>query len=103
AGLAQGVLIAYRGSGVVNLAQGAVAMYGAYTFNELRDNGRLLIPPLPNPLSVIEGIASWFGRHLELPDLPTFITLTDGEMSTGIAMVLALLVSAGLGFAMHVL
>ena len=32
AGLAQGVLIAYRGSGVVNLAQGAIAMYGAYTF-----------------------------------------------------------------------
>src|SRR3546814_3727959 len=39
AALAQGILVAYRGSGVVNLAQGAMAMYGAYTFHELRSTG----------------------------------------------------------------
>src|SRR3546814_11149817 len=40
AALAQGILVAYRGSGVVNLAQGAMAMYGAYTFHELRSTDR---------------------------------------------------------------
>lgn len=103
AGLAQGVLIAYRGSGVVNLAQGAVAMYGAYTFNELRDRGRLVVPPLPNPLSVFEGIAGWFGFRPELPDLPTFVSLADGPLPIPVSMGLALAVSALLGLAMHVL
>ena len=58
AGLAQGILVAYRGSGVVNLAQGAIAMYGAYTFYELRSTGGLVLPPLPNPLAIV----AWMTR-----------------------------------------
>jgi ABC-type branched-subunit amino acid transport system ATPase component/branched-subunit amino acid ABC-type transport system permease component len=35
--LAQGVVLVYRGSGVVNFAHGAIAMFGAYLFYEFRD------------------------------------------------------------------
>lgn len=102
AGLAQGVLVAYRGSGVVNLAQGAVAMYGAYTFYELRSSGRLLVPPVPNPLALVEGVAGWFGAELDLPDVPTFVDL-GGRLGLGVALPIALLVAGGIGLALHAL
>jgi sulfate-transporting ATPase len=37
--IAQGVVLIYRGSGVVNFAQGAFAMAGAYTYFELQQAG----------------------------------------------------------------
>jgi ABC-type branched-subunit amino acid transport system ATPase component/ABC-type branched-subunit amino acid transport system permease subunit len=37
--LAQGVVLVFRGSGVLNLAQGALAMLAAYQFNSLRSGG----------------------------------------------------------------
>lgn len=103
AGLAQGVLVAYRGSGVVNLAQGAIAMYGAYTYYELSASGRLVLPPLPNPLSIVEGVASWFGVDIELPDIPTFVTIREGGLSTPLAMLIALAVAALVGWLLHTL
>ncbi|MET0908797.1 MAG: branched-chain amino acid ABC transporter permease, partial [Ilumatobacteraceae bacterium] len=103
AGLAQGVLVAYRGSGVVNLAQGAIAMFGAYTFYELRERGRLVVPPLPNPLSLVEGVASWFGADLDLPDIPTFVGLGNSGLGVPVAMTLALVVAAVVGLALHFL
>lgn len=103
AALAQGALVAYRGSGVVNLAQGAMAMYGAYVFSELREAGRLVVPPLPNPLALVEGVAGWFGADLSLPDVPTFVTVADGGASLAVAFALALAVAALLGLAAHVL
>src|SRR5580704_16722894 len=36
--LAQGLVLIYRGSGVLNFAQGAYAMVGAYIFWEFHDN-----------------------------------------------------------------
>ncbi len=103
AALAQGVLVAYRGSGVVNLAQGAVAMYGAYTYYALHGTGELVLPPIPNPLSLVEGIAGWFGAELSLPDIPTFVVLADGGLPVPVSFVLALAVAALLGLALHVL
>lgn len=103
AALAQGVLVAYRGSGVVNLAQGAVAMYGAYTHYELSVNGRLFLPPIPNPLALIEGIAGWFGAELSLPDVPTFVRLSDEGLPVVPALLLSLAVAAALGYALHAL
>ena len=50
AAIALGVVLTYRGSGVVNLANGAIAMYAAYTYTILRSEGDLFLPPLPNPL-----------------------------------------------------
>ena len=103
AALAQGVLVAYRGSGVVNLAQGAVAMYAAYTYYELHGNGRLFLPPIPNPLSILEGVAGWFGADLSLPDIPTFVTIKSGGLPVLPGILVSLLVAAALGYALHAL
>jgi branched-chain amino acid transport system permease protein len=46
-GLGIGIVLAYRGSGGINLAIGAVAMLGAYVFYDLRTSGALLLPPIP--------------------------------------------------------
>ena len=37
--MAQGIVVIYRGSGVLNFAQGAFAMFGAYCYAELRGAG----------------------------------------------------------------
>jgi branched-chain amino acid transport system permease protein len=47
AGIALGVVLAYRGAGVINLATGALAMLGAYVFYGLRTGGYLFLPPIP--------------------------------------------------------
>ena len=44
AALAIGVILVYRGSGVVNLAQGAMAMFPAIVFVRLRTAGELVLP-----------------------------------------------------------
>ena len=56
AAVALGVMLTYRGSGVVNFANGAIAMYVAYVYTVLRRDGDLFLPPLPNPLSLVEGV-----------------------------------------------
>jgi branched-chain amino acid transport system permease protein len=42
--LAVGIVIAYRGSGVINFAQGAIAMFTAFEFDSLRKKGTLQLP-----------------------------------------------------------
>jgi branched-chain amino acid transport system permease protein len=43
ASLALGLVVTYRGSGVVNVATGAIAMYASYVFNSLNARGDLLL------------------------------------------------------------
>lgn len=43
ASLAVGLVVTYRGSGVVNVATGAIAMYASYVFNSLNAKGDLLL------------------------------------------------------------
>jgi branched-chain amino acid transport system permease protein len=43
AALALGIVVMYRGSGVVNIAAGAMAMYASYVFNSLNTSGQLLL------------------------------------------------------------
>ncbi len=45
AGIAVGVVLTYRGSGVVDFSKGAVAIFIGYVFHELRTNGRIVVPP----------------------------------------------------------
>src|SRR3546814_15054742 len=78
-----------------------MAMYGAYTFHELRSTGRLVLPPLPNPLSLIEGIAGLVGLDLELPNIPTFVGLGDSGFKVLPAMAVSLLIAAALGDVVH--
>ena len=74
AGLALALVINYRGSGVINLAMGAVALFGAYEFYALRTKGSLWVP-IPG-LPLVDLGSSW-------SFLPAFVV--------------ALLASAGFG------
>lgn len=47
AGLGLSLVLSYRGSGVINLSVGAIAMLGAYVFFDLKTAGQLLLPPIP--------------------------------------------------------
>jgi branched-chain amino acid transport system permease protein len=42
--LATGIVVAFRGSGVINFSHGALAMYSTYTFDELSKNGHFALP-----------------------------------------------------------
>ena len=55
AAIALGVVLTYKGSGVVNFANGATAMYVAYIYDYLRTQGEVFLPPLPNPLALDRG------------------------------------------------
>src|SRR6188472_1667200 len=91
--MAQGLVLAYRGSGVVNFSHGAVTAYVAYTYSELRRSGRMPLLPLPNPLALVEGVVNrFFGGDLDLPDLPTFLGLGDP-----MAFIPALLIALSVG------
>ena len=103
AAIAIGVVLTYRGSGVVNIANGAIAMFAAYVYRELRAEGDLLVPPLPNPLSVIEGVVHRFQSNdtLQLPDIPTRISIGP-NMQFWPALALTLILCVLLGFILHV-
>ena len=62
AAIALGVVLTYRGSGVVNFANGAIAMYIAYVYAGCARDGDLFLPPLPNPLALVEGVVHRFSR-----------------------------------------
>nr|MCU0261055.1 hypothetical protein [Ilumatobacteraceae bacterium] len=65
AAIAIGVILVYRGSGVVNLAQGAMAMFPAAVFVSLRTEGVLVLP--------VVGIPGSFDLGGPWPVLPAFI------------------------------
>ena len=55
--LGLGLVLKYRSTGVVDFAQGAVAMWGAYVFLGLRLNGKLQLPwiKLPHQITLSHG------------------------------------------------
>ncbi len=53
--LATGVVVGHKGSGLINLDQGALAMYPAYSFATMRDSGDIFMPWfdfIPGPIDV---------------------------------------------------
>jgi ABC-type branched-subunit amino acid transport system ATPase component/ABC-type branched-subunit amino acid transport system permease subunit len=48
-GLAQSLVVAYKGTGIINFAQGAFAMWAAYVYSELRASGNLVLPIVVGP------------------------------------------------------
>jgi branched-chain amino acid transport system permease protein len=103
AGLGVGLVQIYRATGVVSFAQGAVVMYSAYVFASAKGNGEYPIPPLPNPLVIVQAIANgWFGARWSVPTWPTMVSL-GGSVSTGLAIVLGLATAVAIGVAMHYL
>ena len=100
--IAIGVVLTYRGSGVVNFANGALAMFTSYIYDDLRRSGRLFLPPLPNPFAPIEGIVHKSGSHsFKLPHWPTSVKVASHGMGFWEALILALVVAAVTGAVMH--
>lgn len=80
--LGLGLVLKYRSAGVVDFAQGAVAMYGAYVFIGLRTNGVLELP--------------WIV-------LPHQITLSHSGLPSALALVITLVYGAILGLVLYLL
>ena len=104
AGIALGIVLTHRGAGVVNLANGAIAMYAAYVYAVLRASGELFLPPVPNPLALVEGAIHVFqtGDTFSLPDVPTSISL-GSSVGFWPALAIALVCCVLLGLALHAL
>ena len=86
--LGTSVVVAYRGSGVVNFAQGAIAMYVVFNYTQLRRDGEVFLPWV-NFLP---------GRHT-----PVKITLTHGPMPFVTSIFVSLLMAILLGALVHYL
>ena len=53
--LASGIVIGHKGSGLINLDQGALAMYPAYTYLTMRETGDIYFPWvdfIPGPIDI---------------------------------------------------
>ena len=99
--LATGLVVAYRGSGVINFAQGAIAMYAARTFSALRTTtggqgaGEVFLP-------WVDIIPEWgWLRAIRLNNLPVRISVSDGPIGTAPAMAIALAMAALIGLLAH--
>jgi branched-chain amino acid transport system permease protein len=102
--IALGVVLTYRGSGVVNFATGATAMFAAYVYTGLRMDGKLFLPPLPNPLAPVEGAVHLLGgpSDFRLPRWPTEISF-GGPMTFPAALAVSLVFCVFMGLALHFL
>jgi branched-chain amino acid transport system permease protein len=99
-----GVVLTFRGSGVVNFANGVITVFVAYWYYGLKVEGKFYIPPLPNPLVLIEIPVNWFrdeGKYLDLPNWPTTIDMPGDRLTTAAAMLIALVVAVLLGLFLH--
>ena len=86
--LGMSVVVAYRGSGVVNFAQGAIAMYVVFNYTQLRNAGQIYLPWV-NFLP---------GRHT-----PVEITITHGPMPFIATIFVSLIMAVLLGALVHFL
>ena len=88
--LGSGLVIVYRGSGVINFAHGAFAMYGVFTFDEARRNGMVRLPWVDFlPTNTL--------------NLPVSISLGGDTVSTPVAFALAVLMAVLIGLIAHFL
>jgi branched-chain amino acid transport system permease protein len=103
AAIALAVVLTYQGSGVVNFASAATAMYAAYVYDGLRRDGTLFLPPLPNPLALVEGLVHFAGGDgFTVPHWPTDVSF-GSALDFWPALVVTLAVSAGMGALFHLL
>jgi len=106
AAIALGVVLTYRGSGVVNFANGVVTIFVAYWYYGLRMEGKFYVPPLPNPFVLVEIPVNWFreeGQYLDLPNWPTVIDLPGSRLTVASALIVSLLLAVLLGLLLHFL
>ena len=84
-------MVVYKGSGVINFAMGAMAMYGVATFDQAWNQGEIFLP--------------WVDiLPTDSLNLPVQITLSDtGQVPMAVALVIALAMAAVIGLAAHFL
>lgn len=88
--LASGLVAGFKGSGVINFAHGAIAMYTAYTWSELRLKGDIKLP--------------WFDfLPTDTLNLPVSIHLMDPPVNGIVAFVIAMVMAAFIGLLCHLL
>ncbi|MEM9038021.1 MAG: ABC transporter permease [Actinomycetota bacterium] len=89
--LGAGLVVVYKGSGVINFAHGAFAMYGMFTFDTAWNRGEMFLP--------------WVDiLPTHTVNLPVRITLdSDGTWPMVPSIILALAMAALIGFAAHYL
>ncbi len=88
--IAIGIVIAFRGSGVINFAQGAIAMFIAFEFDSLRKKGTLQLP--------------WIDfLPTKSANVPVRIKIGTDGLGFLPSFVLALLMAVFLGIAAHFL
>lgn len=89
--MAMGIVAAYKGSGVINFAHGALAMYVAFQFFYLRTEGMFFLP--------------WFDiLPTKTLNLPVRLSLNNGMgLNVWVAAILAMFTSMILGAAIHYL
>jgi branched-chain amino acid transport system permease protein len=88
--LGAGIVTVFRGSGVINFAHGAIALYTAYTWSELKGKGDLRLP--------------WFDiLPTKKLNLPVKIHLLSAPGNAAVAIAISLLMAAALGLLCHVL
>ncbi len=89
--LGAGLVISYKGSGVINFAHGALAMYGMFTFDTAWNRGELFFPWV-----------DFLPTHTL--NVPVRITLSDsGTWPMVPSLILALLMATLLGLTAHFL
>ncbi len=52
AAVAMGLVVTYKGTGIINFAAGAMGMWSAYVFDEARRNGNLMLPLVVVPAKI---------------------------------------------------
>ena len=89
--LGAGLVVSYKGSGVINFGYGAMAMYGLFTFDTAWNRGEFFFPWVD--FLPTTGV-----------NIPVKITLSDsGTWPMVASLVLALLMAVGLGLGAHFL
>lgn len=87
--LATGIVVGHKGSGLINLDQGALAMYPAYTFVTMRETGDMYFP--------------WFDFFPGPIDIPYKLSLSSEGVGAFPAFLAGMAMSIILGIAVQVL
>ncbi len=87
--LGAGLVVVFKGSGVLNFAHGAMAMFGAFTFSELRQNGGIQLP--------------WFDILPGDWNLPVEVSFSDEGLGFVVSFLGALAMAVAIGLAVHFL
>ena len=103
-GLSTGLLLVYRATGIINFAQGAMAMWGAYVFAQLQKDGSLVLPIgtlwFPEPPGVALSLVIGLVNALLLGVVAHYLVFRPVRRAPALAQVV---VSIGLMVAMQAL